>query len=92
MGRPAKPMFATPTSSEVVGDGALSLAGVAEFTSLSRKIIDRAICRGEIEAFRYGRRVLIARREVVRWLAAMREQSLAVGNAKSVATTTHPIG
>lgn len=79
-------MYATPTSEQVVGDGALSPAGAAEFTSLTRKEIDRAICRGEIETFRYGRRVLIARREVVRWLAAVREQSIAVGTAKNVST------
>ncbi|VTR94021.1 unnamed protein product [Gemmata massiliana] len=76
MGRPAKPMFQAPTSEEICSEGALSPEGAAEFTSLSRTEIDRAIVRGEIETFRYGRRVLIAKREMVRWLADLRDKSL----------------
>lgn len=80
MARPAKPMFPptvspVPTVEEICADGALSPDGAAEFTSLSRDEIDRAISRGEIEIFRYGRRVLIARREAVRWLATYLEAS-----------------
>ncbi len=77
MARPAKPMFAAPTSEEICSEGALSPEDAAQFTSLSRKEIDRAITRGEIETFRYGRRVLIAKREVIRWLAELRDRSRA---------------
>ncbi|AMV23794.1 hypothetical protein VT84_05235 [Gemmata sp. SH-PL17] len=75
MARPATPMFPEPTAEEICSEGALSPDGAAEFTSLSRPEIDRAIARGEIEIFRYGRRVLIAKREAVRWLATYLEAS-----------------
>lgn len=83
MARPAKPMFpvAISTSEEICAEGALSLDGVAEFTSLSATEIRRAIDRGEIETFRYGKRVLIAKREAVRWLAWLRDKSFAEGRA-----------
>lgn len=86
MARPATPMFPRPTApvlteptapnaEEICADGALSPDGMAEFTSLSRTEVDRVINRGEIETFRYGRRVLIARREAIRWLATYLEAS-----------------
>lgn len=77
MGRPAKPMDAPEPALEAVADGALSPDGAAAFTSFSRREIDRAIGRGEIETFRHGRRVLVAKNEARRWLAAMLEASRA---------------
>lgn len=76
MGRPATPMCPPEPAIEAVADGALSIDGAAEFCgALSRDTVERAIGRGEIEAFRCGARVLIAKREVQRWLAAKLEAS-----------------
>ena len=72
MARPAKPLYAVTPVDEAVeelADGVLSLDGAAEFTSLSRDEIERAVSRGELETFRYGRRVLLVKRHVMRWLA-----------------------
>jgi excisionase family DNA binding protein len=73
MARPAKPMTSAESSEDLLRDGALSPDGAAEFTSLSRDEVDRAIDRGEIEIFKFGRRVLIPKRELVRWLAEKRD-------------------
>ena len=77
-GRPATPMYPpAPTAADLCADGTLSPDGAADFTSLSRDEIDRAIDRGEIETFRHGRRVLIAKRVLVLWLAAKLEATRA---------------
>ena len=77
-GRPATPMLPAAPAVDLCADGALSPDGAAEFTSVSRDEIDRAIARSEIETFHHGRRVLIARRELVRWLAAKLDATRAV--------------
>lgn len=74
MARPATPMTSAPTALEVCADGALSPEGAAEFTSLCRAEIDRAVERGELETFHHGRRVLIPKRVVVEWLARKLEE------------------
>lgn len=74
MARPAKPMTPAPTPLELCAEGALSVEGCAEFCGdLSPDEVRKAIAAGEIEPFHRGRRVLIAKREAVRWLAAMLE-------------------
>ncbi len=66
----------TSTDPRPAADGALSIDGAAEFAGdLSRDEIERAIGRGELETFRHGRRVLIAKRAVQRWLAGKLEQT-----------------
>jgi hypothetical protein len=72
-GRPAKPMFPTETPLEAafadLDEGALSYDGAAEFTSLSRTEIKRAVRAHEIETFKHKRRVLLVKRSVRMWLA-----------------------
>lgn len=71
MGRPSTPHVKAPTSEELCADGALDIDGLAAFASLSRREVEKALAAGEVETFRRGVRVLIARREAVRWLAGM---------------------
>ena len=53
-------------------EGALSIKECGRFCGdLSPDEIEKAINAGEIETFHRGRRVLIARREAVRWLACL---------------------
>ena len=74
MGRPATPMFpdASPLDAAYadLDLGALSYEQAeAEFTSLSRDVLEAAVRAGEIEAFKVGRRTLLVKRSVRMWLA-----------------------
>lgn len=73
-GRPARPMFG---AEEECLDGALDYEAAVAFTSLSRSEIERAVRRGEIEEMRHGRKPLLPKRQVVRWLAAKLEEARA---------------
>lgn len=84
MARPAAPMFAPETSRAVCAEGAFSPDAAAAFVSLSRDVIDAAVEAGELEAFKFGRRVLIAKVRLVEWLAAVRDRSIREGTARNV--------
>ena len=84
MGRPATPALPAPTSEDVCRDGCVSIDGAADLSSLSRDEIKRAIAGGELETFSRGRRVLIPRVALVKWLAAVRDRSIRAGTARNV--------
>lgn len=78
MARKATPMIVPPPALELCAEGALSVEECGAFCGgLCRDEIEKAIRDGEIETFRRGRRVLIARREAARWLAGLLEASRA---------------
>ncbi len=56
-------------ATELLADGALSVAAAAEFASLSRASLYEAMQRGELLYLKRGRRRLIPKRALVLWLA-----------------------
>lgn len=76
-GRPATPMYAEPTAADLCADGALDLDGAAEFCRISKREIERAVERGEIETMYHGRKPLVPKRVLVLWLAAKLEATRA---------------
>jgi len=56
-------------ATELLADGSVSVNGAAEFTGVSVGELYKAMARGELEFFYHGTSRLIARRELVRWLA-----------------------
>lgn len=54
---------------ELLGDGVLSVGAASAFASLSRATLYEAMQRGELVYIKRGRRRLIPRRALVRWLA-----------------------
>jgi excisionase family DNA binding protein len=64
-----------------VSDGAFDVKAAADFCSLSLRTIRYALANGELESFRFGKKVLIAKSHLVAWLAAMLAKSREAKNS-----------
>ena len=55
---------------ETLAEGMLDVKGCVEFSKLSRAELYAAMARGELRFFNYGRRRLIAKRDLISWLGS----------------------
>lgn len=73
MPRPCKPRLApidpTPEAERACVRGSKTIRGAAAFTGLSKSAIWELIRSGELQSFKVGRRRLIAKSQLVRYLA-----------------------
>ena len=59
------------TTADLVSDGVVSVKEAVKFLSLSRTEVWRLIQAGKIRPLRSGRRILIPRRELTRFLESL---------------------
>jgi len=70
-----QPLVVGPTAEDLCSDGVLTAAQFARFVGLELETCRKLFRRREVEWFRVRRRVVVARRVAVAWLAAqMRRQ------------------
>jgi hypothetical protein len=58
----------TEETESPLNDGMLDVRGACEFTRLSRAELYAAMARQELRYFNYGKRRLIAKRDLLAWL------------------------